>query len=61
MNLDHDFLVGFSKSFGLFYLLALSAAVLVYTFWPANKKRFDHAAQSILRDEDKPYEDKRWR
>jgi cytochrome c oxidase cbb3-type subunit IV len=32
MSLDHDFLVGFSKSFGLFYLLALSAAVLVYTF-----------------------------
>ena len=61
MSLDHDFLVGFSKSFGLFYLLALSAAVLVYTFWPSNKERFDHAAQSILRDEDKPYEDKRWR
>jgi cytochrome c oxidase cbb3-type subunit IV len=61
MNLDHDFLVGLSKSFGLFYLLALSAAVLIYTFWPSNKKRFDHAAQSILRDEDKPDEGKRWR
>ncbi|MGH6743147.1 MAG: cbb3-type cytochrome c oxidase subunit 3 [Bradyrhizobium sp.] len=55
MSIDHDFLVGLSKSFGLFYLLALSAAVLVYTFWPSNKKRFDHAAQSILRDEDKPW------
>jgi cytochrome c oxidase cbb3-type subunit 4 len=58
MSVEHDFLVGFSKSFGLFYLIALSAAVLVYTFWPSNKKRFDRAAQSILRDEDKPYEDK---
>ena len=48
MSVEHDFLVGFSKSFGLFYLIALSAAVLVYTFWPSNKKRFDHAAQSIL-------------
>ncbi|HEY7842793.1 MAG TPA: cbb3-type cytochrome c oxidase subunit 3 [Bradyrhizobium sp.] len=55
MSIDHDFLVGLSKSFGLFYLLALSAAVLVYTFWPSNKKRFDRAAQSILRDEDKPW------
>jgi cytochrome c oxidase cbb3-type subunit 4 len=55
MNVTHDFLVGFSKSFGLFYLLALSAAVLIYTYWPSNKQRFDHAAQSILRDEDKPW------
>ncbi|HTO81418.1 MAG TPA: cbb3-type cytochrome c oxidase subunit 3 [Methylomirabilota bacterium] len=55
MNIAHDFLVGFSKSFGLFYLLALSAAVLVYVYWPSNKKHFDHAAQSILRDEDKPW------
>ena len=60
MNVTHDFLVGLSKSFGLFYLLALSAAVLVYTYWPSNKKRFDHAAQSILQGEDKPYEEKRW-
>ena len=61
MSLDHDFLVGLSKSFGLFYLLALSAAVLIYAYWPSNRKRFDHAAQSILRDEDKPHEDERWR
>src|SRR5215475_227821 len=50
-SIEHDFLVGFSKSFGLFYLLALSAGVLIYTFWPSNKKRFDHAAHSILTDE----------
>ena len=55
MSFAHDTLVWFSKSFGLFYLIALSAAVLVYTFWPSNKKRFDRAAQSILHDEDKPW------
>ena len=27
MNIGHDFLVGFSKSFGLFYLLAFSVGV----------------------------------
>lgn len=58
MSISHDFLVGFSKSFGLFYLLALSAAVVVYAYWPSNKKRFDQAAHSILADEDRPYEDK---
>ena len=55
MTVEHDFLVGLSKSFGLFYLLALSAAVLVYAYWPANQKRFESAARSILRDEDKPW------
>jgi len=52
MNIGHDFLVGFSKSFGLFYLLAFSVGVLIYTYWPSNRKRFDHAAQSIIDDED---------
>jgi len=55
MNIGHDFLVGFSKSFGLFYLLAFSVGVLIYTYWPSNRKRFDHAAQSILDDEDRPW------
>jgi cytochrome c oxidase cbb3-type subunit 4 len=55
MDLDHNTLVGFSKSFGLFYLIALSVAVLVYTYWPANRKRFDEAANAVLRDEDKPW------
>jgi cytochrome c oxidase cbb3-type subunit IV len=63
MSLDHDILAGFSKSFGLLYLIAMSVGIVIYTFWPSNKKRFDHAAQSILQDEDKPFqvEDKPWR
>lgn len=55
MSIAHDTLVWFSKSFGLFYLIGLSAAVLVYAYWPSNKKRFDHAANVILHDEDKPW------
>ena len=50
----HDILVGLSKSAGLFYLLALSIGVLVYTFWPSNRKRFDSAARAIVESEDKP-------
>ena len=61
MSFTHDFLVGFSKSFGLFYLLALSAAVVVYAYWPSNRQRFDQAAHSILADEDKPNEGEQWR
>lgn len=51
----HDTLVWFSKSFGLFYLIALSLAVIAYVYWPANKKNFDRAARSIIDDEDKPW------
>jgi cytochrome c oxidase cbb3-type subunit IV len=54
MMVAHDTLVWFSKSFGLFYLLALSIIVLVYVYWPSNKQGFDQAAASILRDEDGP-------
>jgi cytochrome c oxidase cbb3-type subunit 4 len=55
MSVDHDVLVWFSKSYGLFYLLALSAAVLIYAYWPSNKKTFDRAGRAILEDdEDRP-------
>ncbi|MCC8938313.1 hypothetical protein CI1B_63440 [Bradyrhizobium ivorense] len=55
MTIEHDVLVGFSKSFGLFYLIALSIAVVIYACWPSNKQRFDRAAQSILDDRDTPW------
>lgn len=56
MDIDHDTLVAFSKSWGLFYLLALAIGVLAYTFWPSNKKRFDGAKKSILDRNDKPWQ-----
>ena len=54
MEITHDILVGFAKSFGLFYLIALSLAITVYAFWPSNRGRFDNAAKSIMDDEDGP-------
>jgi len=54
MDLDHNSIVGFSKSWGLFYLLALAGGVLIYTFWPSNRKRFDRAKNSILDKDDRP-------
>jgi cytochrome c oxidase cbb3-type subunit 4 len=54
MDVDHQTLVGIAKSWGLFYLLALSAGVLVYALWPSNRKRFTHAKLSILDEDDRP-------
>jgi len=55
MEFDHGTLVWFSKSFGLFYLIGFSCLVIAYAYWPSNKKQFDHAAESILREEDQPW------
>lgn len=55
MDIDHTITLWLSKSFGLFYLIALSLAVLVYVYWPSNRRRFDDAATSILNEEDKPW------
>lgn len=54
MQFDYDTLTSFSKSWGLFYLLAMTAGVLVYTFWPKNRKKFTAAKTSVLREEDRP-------
>ena len=54
MDISHDWLVGFAKTFGLIYLIALSVGITLYAFWPSLGKRFDKAAKSILDDEDGP-------
>jgi cytochrome c oxidase cbb3-type subunit IV len=54
MGFEHDTLVWFSKSFGLLYLVGLSIVVVIYAYWPSNKREFDEAADAILHDEDKP-------
>lgn len=54
MGMSHEWFVGAAKSFGLFYLIALSIGITVYAFWPSLGKRFDKAANSILDDEDGP-------
>ena len=56
MDIDHDTVVAFAKSWGLFYLIALSIGILVYALWPSNRKRFDRAKHSILDKNDRPEE-----
>jgi len=55
MDLDHDAVVAFSKSWGLLYLVVFSLGVVAYTFWPSNSKRFERAKKSILEQDDKPW------
>jgi cytochrome c oxidase cbb3-type subunit 4 len=54
MDVDHDTMVAFAKTFGLFYLIALSIGITAYAFWPSLGKRFDRAAKSVLDDEEGP-------
>lgn len=50
----YDMVVGFAKSWGLFYLIALAVGVVIYAYWPGNRARFDRAKKSILDEDDKP-------
>lgn len=50
--MDHESIVAFAKSWGLFYLIGLAIAVVAYVLWPSNRKRFDRAKKSILEDDD---------
>ena len=54
-DISHDTLVAFSKSWGLFYLMGFFLCVITYVLWPANRKRFNRAKNSILDREDKPW------
>ena len=51
----HETLVEAAKNWGLFYLIGFSICVLVYTFWPSNKARFDRAKHNILDEDDVPW------
>ena len=55
MDTLHNTLVLFSKTFGLFYLIACSVGVLVYVYWPSNRRTFDRAAEAIREGEDRPW------
>jgi cytochrome c oxidase cbb3-type subunit 4 len=52
MKVDHNTLVAFAKSWGLFYLIAFAIVVLVYVFRPKNWTKFEDAKKSILEDKD---------
>lgn len=54
IEINHDLVVAVSKSYGLFYLVALSIAAGIYAYWPANRGKFNAAKKAILEDEEGP-------
>lgn len=52
IHIDHETLVAFSKSYGLFYMMAVFAGAVVYACWPGNQAKFDRSKHSILEDEE---------
>ena len=56
MDWNHEFFVALSKSWGLFYLIGFSIAVLFYALWPSNRARFTQAKNAILEEDDTPEE-----
>ena len=53
--MSYDDMRAFFGVTGLLIFVALFAGVLIYTFWPGNKKRFDRASRIPLEDdEDQP-------
>ena len=45
-------LAEFAQTWGLVYFVAVFLLVLVYAFWPSNKKKFYEAARMPLREDD---------
>lgn len=54
MDLDHDAVTAFAKTFGLLYLMGMFLAMAAYALWPSKKREFDRAARSVLDDEGGP-------
>ncbi len=49
--MTYDEIRSFAAFAGLLIFMALFAAVLIYTFWPGNRKRFEEARKIPLEDD----------
>jgi cytochrome c oxidase cbb3-type subunit 4 len=48
MNETYRQVAEFAQTWGLIYFVAVFLAVVVYAFWPSNKKKFDEASRIPL-------------
>jgi len=46
-----------SQIVALLIFVGLFLGVIIYVFWPGNKKKFEEASKLPLEDEDKPEDD----
>ena len=49
--MTYDEIRSFAAFGGLLIFIALFAAVLIYTFWPGNRRRFEEARKIPLEDD----------
>lgn len=52
--MTYEQVASISQVVALLFFIALFAAVLVYAFWPGNKKRFEEAAKLPLEQDPEP-------
>ena len=48
MSSTYQKLAEFAQSWGLIYFMAIFLGIVVYAFWPSNKKKFDEASRIPL-------------
>ena len=48
----YEDVLAFAQSWGAVYFTLMFAVAFAYAWWPANRPRFDQAAQIPLKDED---------
>ncbi|HBF61024.1 MAG TPA: CcoQ/FixQ family Cbb3-type cytochrome c oxidase assembly chaperone [Methyloceanibacter sp.] len=49
--MEYEQVASISQVAALIFFIVLFAGVVVYAFWPGNKKRFDEAAKLPLEDD----------
>jgi cytochrome c oxidase cbb3-type subunit 4 len=52
MDPTYKALAEFAQTWGLLFFFIVFLAIAAYAFWPSNKKKFDDAARSPLREDD---------
>lgn len=56
--MTYEQVASISQVAALIFFIVLFAAVVLYAFWPGNKKRFDEAANLPLEEDPEPKNEK---
>ena len=49
--MTYEGLAEFAKTWGLGYLVLMSVAVVIYAFWPGNRKKFERYGKIPLEED----------
>ncbi len=51
-NIDFNTMMTLSKEIALVIFFSLFVAILVWAFWPGNRKRFEKLGRTVLEEDD---------